>query len=412
MFKNKAGLIHITLIVGSLIITGCARYTSVYSLPFGEKSLRKRHIIVHRDEIWNLEKGAPVTFDDMIDTLTDRTVVYVGEIHDNTDHHRLQLDIIKALYSKNPNLIIGMEMFQTTSQEVLDRWIRGELTEDTFLDEVEWYYKWDVPYSYYKDILDFAKDKGITVAALNIPRDLRIKVMSKGFDALTEEERKIFPTITPVTRDYKNYMKNNYRGHPGAHTPPLDAFVNTQSLWDDAMAESVLIAIDKKTLDNPQVVVITGGGHIVYGLGIPDRVYRRSSLTHAIVQPIGLEEGQAINVVQSIGTFVVGTKPSPHLSPVPRLGIAFTPREESDTGLLIRAVEEGSVAEKAGIKKGDVIMSFNGVEIKATHTLTRLIRDDIWGKTVAITVQREDEMITLEAIFPSEPFTTNDVKRL
>jgi len=55
----------------------------------------------------------------------------------------------------------------------------------------------------------------------------------------------------------------------------------------------------------------------------------------------------------------------------PELAESFGLKQES--GALVAEVIKGSPAEKAGIKRGDVILSFNGQEIKEMHDLPRLV---------------------------------------
>ena len=49
--------------------------------------------------------GEPVTFEDLLEDLNNCRITYIGEKHTNIDHHKIQLQIIQALYRKNPNLI-------------------------------------------------------------------------------------------------------------------------------------------------------------------------------------------------------------------------------------------------------------------------------------------------------------------
>ena len=44
-------------------------------------------------------------------------------------HHRVQLQVIKALFSRDERLGVGLEMFQRPFQDRLDRHVRGEGSE-------------------------------------------------------------------------------------------------------------------------------------------------------------------------------------------------------------------------------------------------------------------------------------------
>ena len=58
--------------------------------------------------------------------LSDANVIYLGEQHDRHSDRQKQLEIIQALYRRNPQLAIGLEMFQRPYQQYLDAYIAGK----------------------------------------------------------------------------------------------------------------------------------------------------------------------------------------------------------------------------------------------------------------------------------------------
>ena len=44
--------------------------------------------------------GEPVSLQDLLKDLADSRITYVGEKHTNTEHHRIQLQIIEAVFKK------------------------------------------------------------------------------------------------------------------------------------------------------------------------------------------------------------------------------------------------------------------------------------------------------------------------
>jgi serine protease Do len=59
------------------------------------------------------------------------------------------------------------------------------------------------------------------------------------------------------------------------------------------------------------------------------------------------------------------------------------------TGVLVADVLPGGPADNAGIQKGDVIINFNGKELKSGSDLARLVAETQIGTTVAVRVQRK-----------------------
>ena len=107
--------------------------------------------------------GQPETQGGLVKTLDFK--IYLGLLTEtyNPDHHAVQLAVIKAMNDANPDLIIGMEMFDHTYQPVLDQWTAGTLSEEEFIERTHWYANWRFNYDQYRDILEYAKEKKIRI---------------------------------------------------------------------------------------------------------------------------------------------------------------------------------------------------------------------------------------------------------
>lgn len=81
-----------------------------------------------------------------------------------------------------------------------------------------------------------------------------------------------------------------------------------------------------------------------------------------------------------------------------RLGVMLD--DENDI-VTIAGVTSGSVAEKAGLQKGDIILEFNGEKMTKRRELTRLIRRDA-GKTVKMKLKRGDAEVNLNVDLKKE----------
>src|SRR6266404_79169 len=64
-------------------------------------------------------------------------------------------------------------------------------------------------------------------------------------------------------------------------------------------------------------------------------------------------------------------------------------------GILVRSVNSDSPAEKAGVKAGDVITSFNGDRIRSAAELREKLAGVEAGKTVRLGVLRNKSSVTL-----------------
>lgn len=79
----------------------------------------------------------------------------------------------------------------------------------------------------------------------------------------------------------------------------------------------------------------------------------------------------------------------------PELRAHFGAPEEA--GVMVSSVEEGSPADKAGLKVGDIIAALDGDDVKSSWALRSQIRDLKDGDQVAITIYRDGKAQNLSA---------------
>ena len=225
--------------------------------------------------------GKRVIYEAMIKDLADVRIVYVGENHRDINHHQIQLQIIQSLFNQSPNLVVGMEMFDRAYQPVLDQWTKGEFDEKTFLKQVHWYANWKYDYKYYKEILDFIKEKNIQMVGINIPFHLPPKIAIGGVDSLSPEEKKLLPESIDLTDpEHRAYVKKVFDRHQIKGRDDFENFYMAQSVWEDVMAETVA-----RYLQDKQMIVLVGNGHIVKKFGVPNRAYSRTHVSFRTVYP-------------------------------------------------------------------------------------------------------------------------------
>jgi serine protease Do len=85
-----------------------------------------------------------------------------------------------------------------------------------------------------------------------------------------------------------------------------------------------------------------------------------------------------------------------------RIGVSIRDVEDGDTkaaksatGVVVEDVSTDSPAEKAGIRKGDVIVEFDGERVRSVRQLTRLVQETPAGRTVAAVLQRDGQRTTV-----------------
>jgi len=193
---------------------------------------------------WIAPGGGQLAEHQLLDSLALNGVVLLGERHDRMAHHRWQLDTLSALYARQPNMVIGLEMFPRRVQPALDAWVRGELDEETFLLRSDWARVWRMDAALYMDIFRFARQHRIPLVALNVERELIQAVRRSGLDAVPEHARQGVGRPAAPSTAYTEWLQTIYRAHhpqqSDDHNQAGQRFIEAQLVWDRAMAEKPL----------------------------------------------------------------------------------------------------------------------------------------------------------------------------
>lgn len=254
-------------VVLALVTLGCAHRPAPATLELmGVTQAFETGTIIHT------ASGQAVTFDRMVADMATAQVVFVGERHPDPEHHRIQLQVIQALQSHWNDLQVGLEMFDHTYQDKLDRWSRGDFDYDTLLKETHWYANWRYKDALYQEILMYAKTEQVPLVGLNVPFNLPPKISIGGIATLSDWERRQIPAQIDLTHpQHRAYLQEIFNQHHGKGGRDFENFYAAQCVWEDGMAQ----AIANRLSQGPMVVVV-GNGHIQYKYGVPLRMHRRT----------------------------------------------------------------------------------------------------------------------------------------
>jgi uncharacterized iron-regulated protein len=246
----------------------------------------------HEEGIVRVSDGQKVQFSNMLHDLKGVQLVFVGELHDNADHHQIQLTVIQALKQAGVPVAVGLEMFQSGSQPSLDQWVRGDLDEESFQDI--YYANWSLHWNLYREIFLYTQQEEIPMVGLNIPPEISRKVADQGFASLAPEELEQLPPVScRVDATYMAFIKRAYGMHGHDREKSFTHFCEAQIVWDAGMASRLLDFLE----ENPEytVVVLAGSGH-AWKRGIPDQVRQRSDVSYRVVLPEIPHRGESESV--------------------------------------------------------------------------------------------------------------------
>lgn len=79
--------------------------------------------------------------------------------------------------------------------------------------------------------------------------------------------------------------------------------------------------------------------------------------------------------------------------------------DQTDRGVLVRSVEPNSPAEKGGLRANDLIVQYNKEDVVGVLQLTRLVSETPVGRTVDVTVRRDNREQTVKVTTEKAPAT-------
>jgi uncharacterized iron-regulated protein len=378
------------LLLGGFLLSGCVKRTPS---PAWVSKILMMNQPVGEEEIFILPEGDRISFSQLIDDLNTTRVIFMGETHDQIEHHRIEMKVLQKLLEEGKDVVVGMEMFERSQQPILDHWSQGLLTEEEFLKEVKWETTWGMDYNLYKGILDEIKSHHLKVLGLNIERDLVRKVAQSGMGGLSLEDKEKLPEMDLTDRQHRRYIASIYKSHHGGSAKDFEKFYEAQCLWDEAMAETLSQFLQSPEGRGKTVLVFAGRGHVVFDFGISKRFYRRTSIPYKTV--VLKEWSKQMNEdfafdgnASSLANFLWITKPSPPEKNRPRIGVVLKEKEDSK-GLWIERVIPGSRAEKAGLLPGDQFIAVEGKEITKVKDIHDALSEKGWGKEITFTIVRD-----------------------
>jgi hypothetical protein len=104
--------------------------------------------------------------DDLFSAINNANIVFGADFHGFSQAQRTHLRVLRSMPSKK-KVILALEIFQSKHQRFVDSYISGKISEEKFLECVEWEDKWGFPWKQYKPLLELAIKRRYKVLALN-----------------------------------------------------------------------------------------------------------------------------------------------------------------------------------------------------------------------------------------------------
>ncbi len=256
-----------------------AVFIMLQSCAITKKTIMRHDPLIGR--IINTTTGQTVDFNMLIKNISAYDVIYLSEKHDNPEHHNIQQKIINQLIKNNIEATIGFEFFSMNNTPDLLNFIdAGKVEHSQKIEKVieadlrrklGWDSQSDQMWKYYFELLKIAQKEKLQVAGIDLANNLIKRITRKGIDGISPVEKEMIFTTDMSGKSYKDYMYSIFKAvHCGMGNEKMQSkLYDAWTARNDKMALSITQLV--KHSSGP-VIIIIGGGHTEYGLGVINRV--------------------------------------------------------------------------------------------------------------------------------------------
>ena len=295
-------------------------------------------------------------------------------------------------------------MFPRSAQSSLDLYSQGKINEKEFLQETDWNRVWGYPFQLYRGILSWARDRRLKIVGLNAPPAVVRKIARTGVSSLSPDDREqIAAKMDFSDSAHRAYVKQEYDQHLKGNIKNFESFYEAQLAWEETMAETLaktLISADSAD----RIVVLLGKGHIMHKFGVPQRTLDRAAHEYKTIIPIPIDySDRAIDA--DIADYIWVTQKSTEFKHPPMLGVMLN-ASGSESGFEVMDVIPGSAADKAGVKKGDIIYQLDGKAINNIEDIHKTLMQR--GRTThQLVIKRSGTELELPVTLSADTKTTD-----
>lgn len=221
---------------------------------------------------------AKATLEQAAERILRSDVAFFGELHDNQAGHdfyaALAERVLALARERGRPVCLSLEMFERDTQDLIDGYLAGRLTEQEFLAQAR---PWPDYARHYRPLVEAFRRAGGAVLAANVPRRVAARI---GREGLESGRGSVFAAHGVDLRDgeYKRRFFDTMSamaGHGMAMSPAsLERFYAAQAVKDDTMAESIAEHLDRAPAGT-LVLHACGRFHSDYGLGTVERLAAR-----------------------------------------------------------------------------------------------------------------------------------------
>jgi serine protease Do len=168
------------------------------------------------------------------------------------------------------------------------------------------------------------------------------------------------------------------------HQGQYDDFIQTDAAINRGNSGGPLFNMDGQVIGINTAIFSPSGGSIGIGFAIPSNMAKNTvaqlkEFGHARRGWLGVKIQQVTpDIAESLGL-------------------------KDANGAMVAGVTDGGPAEQAKIHSGDIILRFDGQDVKEMHNLPRIVADSVVGKEVPVVLWRDGKEVTVQTVLAERP---------
>ena len=246
------------------------------------------------ERVYDTAQKAFVDFEVMLASAAEADVIFVGEMHDDPNTHRLEAAILDGLQRRKKAPVVSLEMFERDVQGAIDAYLAGRFGEAEALKNAR---PWPRYATDYRPLVERAKAHGWPVIASNVPRRIAQAVAKSGREAIEKLPETDRPFVArdlecPLDTYFERFTKTMTSHPAGKQTAEeqraaMERYYWSQCVKDETMAESIAATVERqaskgqgpalseRSESKGPIVHYNGAFHSDFGLGTAERARRR-----------------------------------------------------------------------------------------------------------------------------------------
>ncbi len=227
----------------------------------------------------------PAQPDVLLAALQGKSLILLGEVHDNGAQHALRLEVVRRLVATGARPAIAFEQFDRERQSDIDRARRERPRDADFVIEQgggakNW--RWE----FYRPFVQLALDFDLPIVAANLSRGDAMRLSTEGWSALSDVTAAQRLGIERLPTEFREaHQREIQRAH--CDLVPADA---VPAMARAQIGRDLVLAQSIRPYIAGGVVLLAGNGHVRKDIGVPTWL-AADELTQAISVGL-LEEGE------------------------------------------------------------------------------------------------------------------------